>query len=216
MKSDQRLFSRRAPDIVQGMLTRIVSLALLLAASAISHAAEAAPRHILSLDLVGPVYAAATDVDAAFKGFINGDSNLLLNFQWIPDTTGAWSSKLGFDHHAFFHPDDNFYASEFSLYLGQEYRFFPFGQAPRGFFIGPMLQLQCGIEGPTSIAGWEGTWWYYAGLGASAGYQAVLGRIVFTLTTGCSVGVFYNRSVRLQVTTLGLPKSVELYLGIPF
>jgi len=96
-----------------------------------------------------------------------------------------------------------------------EYRFFPFEDRVRGFFIGPLLQLQGGISGVAAESDPNGSGWCLAALGASLGYQLELRPIFITIVSGYSVALFHNQSIDLGVYLLEIPKTVEVFIGFP-
>jgi len=137
----------------------ILLVALILAFPAMTLASQPLPTPVVSFDLVSPVYAALTDIDAAVKGFVTGYSSFLLEIQWQGASAGAWASKVGFERQGWYDAEYAIFASLFTTYLGLEYRYFPFKKGPSGLFFGPMLQLQASITGEHYESAMEGTVW---------------------------------------------------------
>jgi hypothetical protein len=195
---------------------RILLVSLLLAFPVMTLVSQPLPTPVVSFDLVSPVYAALTDIDAAVKGFVNGYSSFLFDIQWPGASAGAWACKVGFERQAFYDAEYPVFGSIFTTYLGLEYRYFPFKNGPSGLFIGPMLQLQASITGEHWESTMEGSGWYLAGLGALMGYQAAFRRVVLTIVTGASACLTYSTwDGRLGLYLEGIPKTVELFIGVP-
>jgi len=77
----------------------LASLTLIIIPTTVS--AQPVPAAIVSIDLVSPVYAALTDVDAAVKGYATAYSSFLLNLQLPTGSKAAVATTIGFERQSY-------------------------------------------------------------------------------------------------------------------
>ena len=196
-------------------MKRIV-LSIVLSALSIIVCAQSRHQHILSVDLVGPVSDLFGHIYADIEGNINTGTSALLSYQYCSSNWFAYSAKLGLQQIAFYITDTGYYHSQYDIYVGQEYRIFPFRNAPNGLFFGPMFQGIFGVMSASTNFD-RGDIWYFAGIGGSIGYQILLGKWVMTATLGYSGGIHYtDDDEQFRFIGTGLKRGVEVYLGRAF
>jgi hypothetical protein len=187
------------------MIRRILLVLFLSASVPIYLFSQANSSHILSMEVVNFISAEISDIDAILNDVIKNNSFTQFNYQFCNNPIGSFSFEFGLEHRAAYWPDISFGSNEYDFHLYQEYRLFPFKKAPSGFFVGPMLHflLHFSVDAPEQNI-------YYTGLGVSIGYQFLLQKWAFSITTGASGGLLFPSG---QLTWLGLPNLVGIHIG---